>query len=374
MREAPDQFLIFGPMSRVRHPDRGLWARASRVSMCDDVTMASTRIARPLDRASTAPQWWRGIVGITLMLIALALYMMRAGFGELPPWVIPLLVFGGGITLVWSPLDSAVADDARRPDVAGLFSRDAWIRLLLGVGAMGWAGWWFARWQFTESATTRAFVVPSVLAVALVVVFAPWWLRLIRQVTVEREQRVREFERAEIAAHLHDSVLQTLTLIRAKAHDPEAVMRLARAQERDLRTYLYQGKRSAEESIATALDEVASEIEVLDSVTVDLVTVGDGPTTTPMRAAVQATREALHNAARHGRQPISVYAELSHHVLEVFVRDSGPGFDPDEVDPDRLGITNSIVGRVKRHGGEAVLTTAPGRATEVHITVPREEP
>ncbi len=349
-------------------------AGASVRRMCDDVTMASTRIARPLDRASTAPQWWRGIVGLALVLIAVALYLVRAGFEELPPWIIPLLVFGVGLTLVWSPLDSAVADDARRPDVAGLFSRDAWVRFLLGVAGVGWAGWWLATWEFTRSATTRAIVVPAVLTVALVLVFAPWWLRLIRQVSVERQQRVREFERAEIAAHLHDSVLQTLTLIRAKADDPEAVMRLARAQERDLRSYLYQGRRSAEESIATALDEVVSEIEVLNSVAVDLVTVGDGPTTTPMRAAVQAAREALHNAARHGRQPISIYAELSHHVLEVFVRDSGPGFDVDGVAPDRLGIAHSIVGRVARHGGKAVVSSAPGSVTEVHITVPREEP
>src|SRR5690606_20290011 len=145
-------------------------------SVCDDVPMATTRIARPLDRASTAPQWWRGIVGLTLVLIAIALYLVRAGFEELPAWVIPVLVFSVGLTLVWSPLGSAVADDARRPDVAGRFSRDAWVRLWRGIGAVSWSGWWFATWEFTRSATTRAVVVPLVLTLAVVLVFAPWWL------------------------------------------------------------------------------------------------------------------------------------------------------------------------------------------------------
>lgn len=336
--------------------------------------MATTRIARPLERPSNAPQWWRGIIGLALLGIAGMLYAARSGVDSLPEWIVPLLVFAVGIVLVWSPLDSAVADDARRPDVAGLFARDAWVRVVLGVAAVGGAGWWFAGWEFTKNVTARAIVVPLVILAAVLLVFAPWWLRLIRQVSVERERRAREFERAEIAAHLHDSVLQTLTLIRAKAHDPEAVARLARAQERDLRAYLYQGKRTAAESVAAALAEVVSEVEDAHAIAVDFVTVGDAPTTTPMRAALQAAREALTNAARHGHGPISVYAELGAQNFQVFIRDGGPGFDPDAVPADRMGIANSIIGRVKRHGGSASVSSAPGSATEVHIVVPREEP
>jgi signal transduction histidine kinase len=336
--------------------------------------MAVTRIARPLERPSNAPQWWRGIIGFALIGIAVALYAMRSGVESLPQWLVPLLVFAVGIVLVWSPLDSAVADDARKPDLTGLFGKDAWLRLMLGVAAVGWSLWWFAAWKFTESGTTRAIVVPLVVLGAAVLVFAPWWLRLIRQVSVERERRAREFERAEIAAHLHDSVLQTLTLIRAKANDPEAVGRLARALERDLRTYLYGGKRSAEESVATGLADVVSEVEDAHGVAIDLVTVGDDATTVPMRAALQACREAVQNAARHARAPISVYAELGAHAFEIFVRDGGPGFDPERVPSDRLGIANSIIGRVTRHGGQATVSSAVGAATEVHIIVPREEP
>ena len=335
--------------------------------------MATTRIARPLERQSRAPQWWRGIVGLALLGIAFVLFAARSGLEELPVWLVPALVFAVGLVLVWSPLDSAVASDARRPDVAELFSGDAWLRLLLGLVAVAWSLWWFATWKFTEDAPTRTGVVSVVLLTSALLVFAPWWLRLIRQVTVERERRVREFERAEMAAHLHDSVLQTLTLIRAKADDPDAVTRLARAQERDLRTYLYQGKRSPQESIATALEEVVGEIEDLDSVAIELVTVGDGPSTAPMRAGVQAAREALHNAARHGAQPITVYAELTPSTFTIFVRDAGPGFDLGKIGSDRLGIAESIVGRVRRHGGTASVTTAPGAATEVQIVVPREE-
>src|SRR5690606_23407912 len=120
----------------------------------------------------------------------------------------------------------------------------------------GGALWWFAAWRFTENSWVRGIVVPIVLVLGAALIFAPWWMRLIRQVNVERLQRIREFERAEIAAHLHDSVLQTLTLIRANADDADAVSRLARAQERDLRSYLYQDRRNAEESVVTSLESL----------------------------------------------------------------------------------------------------------------------
>jgi len=208
---------------------------------------------------------------------------------------------------------------------------------------------------------------------AVVLVPAPWWTRLIRQLAVEREQRVREFERAEIAAHLHDSVMQTLTLIRAKANEPDTVARLARAQERDLRAYLYQDRRSEADSVATALLAAMSEVEDTHGVAIDVVSVGDAPTTIPMRAAVRAAREAATNAARHGMEPISVYAELTEDSYEIFVRDSGPGFDPRVVDQDRAGIRNSIIGRAARHGGTAVISSAPQSRTEVAITMPRKD-
>ncbi|WP_062293773.1 sensor histidine kinase [Demequina phytophila] len=337
------------------------------------MTAPATRLARPLERRSPAVQWWRATVGLVLLGIAAALLVKKYEWAHLAWWLMPLLLFVVAVVLVWSPLENAVQLDARRPDVGGLFSRDAWLRAVAGVAlALGALGW-FAMGTGGWNPVVRAVVVPIVVITALALVLAPWWLRLLRQVGVERERRVREFERAEIAAHLHDSVLQTLTLIRAKADDPAAVSRLARAQERDLRAYLYQDRRTTDESVATALATVVAEVEDAHAVEVEVVTVGDAPTTPGLAAAVRAVREAVLNAARHARGPYSVYAEVTAAGLEVFIRDGGPGFDLAAVPAGRLGIRDSIIGRVARHGGTAEVASAPGGRTEVAITMPREE-
>ncbi len=347
--------------------------RASGV-VCDDKAVTeSVRVARPLRREANASTWWRALVGGMMIALALALLARRLGMDEVSAWALPAIVFIIALILVWSPLDSAVQGDARRPDVLSLFSRDAWARVVVGVLLAIGSVIWFAQWDFHGHPLTRAIVVPVVAVAAFVLVPAPWWTRLIRQVAVEREQRVREFERAEIAAHLHDSVMQTLTLIRAKANEPDTVARLARAQERDLRAYLYQDRRSEADSVATALAAAMSDVEDTHGVAIEVVCVGDAPTTDALRAAVKAAREAATNAARHGMEPISVYAELTDEAYEVFVRDSGPGFDPRAVDKDRAGIRNSIIGRAARHGGTAVISSAPQSRTEVAITMPRRD-
>jgi len=342
--------------------------------VCDDSGVShSTRIARPLRREAQPASWWRALLGLLMLTFALGLVARRYGMDQLAPWALPAIVFIAALVLVWSPLDGAVQSDPRRPDVVSLFSRDAWARVVVGVGLAVAAVAWLAQWDFGNRPLLRAILVPVATVGAAALVLAPWWMRLIRQVSVEREQRVREFERAEIAAHLHDSVLQTLTLIRAKSQEPETVARLARAQERDLRAYLYQDRRSEADSVATALTTAMSEVEDAHGVAIELVHVGDAPTSDALRAVVRAAREAVTNAARHGNEPISVYAELTADAYDVFVRDSGPGFDPAAVDPDRAGIRHSIVGRVERHGGTAAVASAPGSRTEVSITMPRKE-
>ena len=308
-----------------------------------------------------------------MLATAIVLALAKGDDLAIPPWLIPVIIYIAALVLVWSPLDAVVSADARRPDVVSLVSRDAWLRISVGIFAAGFAVWLFATSDFTDSPVVRAWVTVAVAIVATALLLSPWWLRLIRQVTVERERRVREFERAEIAAHLHDSVLQTLTLIRANAGDPEKVSRLARAQERDLRAYLYQERRSPSESVAAALSSAMNEVEDSFGVQIEVVAVGDAPTTSPLAAAVSAAKEAATNSARHGVGPIAVYAEITVAGYEVFVRDAGPGFDPESVPDDRLGIRNSIIGRVRRAGGDAVLRSAPGESTEVTITVPREE-
>ncbi|WP_084038377.1 sensor histidine kinase [Demequina sp. NBRC 110053] len=327
-------------------------------------------IARPLERRRSAPVIWQVLVGAALLTVAGALAVDRWGTEELAPWVIPLVIYLAGLGLVWSPLDGAFGQDARRLDVAGIFRRDAWLRLLVGLALGVGALWWFAAWDYTETMVVRAIVTPIVVAVGAALLLAPWWLRLIRQVGIEREERIREYERADIAAHLHDSVLQTLTLIRARADDPDAVARLARAQERDLRSYLYQDRPSVEESVAQALKDAVAEVEDTHGVAIEVVCVGDAPTDERLWAAVHASREAVANAARHAEGPISVYAEVAGSTYEVFVRDGGPGFDPGAVPSDRLGIRHSIMGRVERHGGSAELRSSPGSRTEVTIQMP----
>ena len=333
--------------------------------------MATTRIARPLERPSRAPQWWRGIVGLALLAIAFVLFSARSGIDALPQWLAPALVFAVGLVLVWSPLDSAVASDARRPDVTELFAGDARLRLIVGSVAVGWSVWWFASWQFTDDASTRAVVVPLALVAGALLLFAPWWLRLLRQVTVERERRVREYERAEMAAHLHDSVLQTLAMIQRQADDPKAVQQLARRQERELRNWLY-GDELPEATLKAALASAAAEVEDERGVPVELVTVGDCDTSESIQALVRAAREAMVNAAKHsGADKIDVYAEVDEDYVEVFVRDRGNGFDADTVAEDRMGVKGSIVDRMARHGGTATIRSAPGDGTEVRLEIKR---
>lgn len=332
---------------------------------------AGRPVATPLARRQGVPPTWKVLGGLALLTMAGVLAVDRWGTEELAPWIVPLIVYLVGLGVVWSPLDGAFGEDARRLNVAGIFRRDAWLRLLVGLLLGISALWWFAMWDFTDNGVARAIVTPLVVAAGGALLLAPWWLRLLRQVAIERDERIREHERAEIAAHLHDSVLQTLTLIRARANDPDSVSRLARAQERDLRSYLYQERPSVEESVASAIKVAVAEVEDAHGVAIETVCVGDAPTDEWLGAAVQAAREAITNAARHGTAPISVYAEITPEAYEVFVRDGGPGFDPDELPEDRLGIRQSIMGRVARHGGSAEVRSAPGDKTEVMIVMPR---
>jgi signal transduction histidine kinase len=214
-----------------------------------------------------------------------------------------------------------------------------------------------------------------VILIGLALILAPWWLRLVRSLAAERTERVRSQERAEMAAHLHDSVLQTLTLIQRQAQDPQAVAALARSQERELRAWL-QGKRTStdELTLGGALEAAAAEVEDTHGVTIEAVVVGDSPLDERAEAIAGAAREAMLNAAKFaGDAPISLYAELGGDRLHVFVRDRGAGFDPAAVPADRHGLRESIVGRMERSGGRA-LVHVNGSGTEIELELAREEP
>ncbi|HMO11766.1 MAG TPA: ATP-binding protein [Actinotalea sp.] len=191
-----------------------------------------------------------------------------------------------------------------------------------------------------------------------------------RALSEERLARARESERADIAAHLHDSVLQTLALIRARAGDADEVSKLARAQERELRSWLYEDRPSPGTSLATQLREVVGEVEDAHSVPVEVVIVGDATPDEGSDVLLRATREALANAVRHGKPPVSLYLEIGPDAVEVYVKDRGDGFELDAVPHDRFGVRESIIGRMRRHGGSAQVRTRAG-GTEVELRLPR---
>ena len=241
------------------------------------------------------------------------------------------------------------------------------VLVLVGVGSL-----------FATSGSFDAFgqvaVTMVVTAAGVALLLGPWIVRLARQLGVERRERIRSEERAEVAAHLHDSVLQTLTLIQRTAGSPHETVSLARRQERELRAWLYGERNPTATTVAAALDAVVTEVEGLHEVTVEAVTVGDGELDERRAALVAAVREAVVNAARHsGGTEVAVYVECGPDATTAYVRDRGAGFDPAAVPPDRRGITDSIVGRTERHGGHAEVRTERGRGTEVVLRVPAGE-
>lgn len=208
----------------------------------------------------------------------------------------------------------------------------------------------------------------TVLAIALVGMW-PAASRMVKELDRAREERAAETARADIAAHLHDSVLQTLTLIRNSASDPATVTRLARVQERQLRSWLYGGE-AEQTSLSESLRTMVGEVEDLYGVEVEYIAVGDAEADEHSAALLAAGREALVNAVRHGTPPVTFYAEFGKDRTELFIRDHGTGFEIDDIPEDRHGVKDSILGRVRRHGGTATIKRRdPG--IEVQISLPR---
>jgi signal transduction histidine kinase/phage shock protein PspC (stress-responsive transcriptional regulator) len=292
----------------------------------------------------------------------------------------PAVIGAAGVAVLWRQ-----ADEAQRERWMDTTARINPLRAIVGHG--GWAAWLrivaglfllvTAIVLFSLRSGSIEVALNVGLAAALGILglgfmVGPWLVRLSSDLSEEREARVRSEERADVAAHLHDSVLQTLALIQRSSHDPSTVSRLARAQERDLRSWLFEDAGGAATTLATALREAAASVEDSHGVHVEVVCVGDVELGEKDRPLVLAAREAMSNAARHsGAGVVDVYAEVTPGGAEVFVRDRGEGFDPAAVAEDRQGIRSSIVGRMERHGGRATIRTAPGEGTEVRLVLPR---
>lgn len=341
-----------------------------------------TTIARRIEHkgSSRVTVLWN----ITVVL-ALLLALSRLNLYFLSPYLWSLLLSGAGLVAVWSGTSAderahleAVVQSA---PVLGAASAKGWravtlrvvpatVLMIVGVELVSRVG------GFLNDAVPAVIGV-MVLILGLLILLAPWWLQNVRDLATERRQRIRGEERAALVAHVHDSVLQTLTLIERAADRPQDVVRLARAQERALRAWLFApdliGVATADDgSFTQQLHRVQHDIEDQYGVTVELVVVGDCDNDQGVADLLAATREAATNAATwSGADRISLYGEVEDGRLSVFVRDTGRGFDPALVSPDRQGITHSIVERMALHGGAATVRSAPGGGTEVALTLPR---
>jgi len=338
-----------------------------------------TLLARSIGRRES----WMVASGLVLLMLALLLLLRALGLwvGDAVVW--PLVLATGGGALIWRQSQGAAVvepppREAARPGAAATRPRRGLrvARPSPGIVALGAAlvvgaalvFLWLNGALVPDRDVTLAVLV---VVTALTLILAPWWLRLARGLTEERAERIRTQERAELAAHLHDSVLQTLALMQKRAADPREVAALARRQERELRTWLNAGSRRADgASLSSALEAAVAEVEDAHGVPVELVAVGDRALDERVEALVAAAREAVLNAVKFAPESaISVYAEVQGDRVEVFVRDRGPGFDVAAVPPDRRGLRESVLGRMERHGGRAAIHTRPGEGTEVELVL-----
>jgi len=289
----------------------------------------------------------------------------------------PMVLGICGLALVWRPIAAA-----ERPSGHGRASLGSQLRgalrvdaprLGLGVLLVSFASAGLLHLVGVQRNLGGAIGVVAIIAAILGLLTVPWFVRMGRSLSFERSARIREQERAEVAAHLHDSVLQTLALIQKRAGDPREVAGLARRQERELRSWLLERPDPGEgSSVAAALERAAAEVEELHRVPIEVVTVGDGPLNGGLEAVVQAAREAMTNAAKFaGSERVDLYAEVEPDRVEVFVRDRGVGFDPHAIPADRRGVRDSIIARMERHHGRATVHSRPGEGTEVELVMER---
>lgn len=294
------------------------------------------------------------LAGFVLLTIGLLL----VGTGADSQLIIPLLLGLAGIALAWMNLS---------PNGTQLLSMLGGIALIF----MGWAiyvsnvtyvGW--------GTSPRRIMLSGFIMIACIVLAVMPWANAMLQRLSREQALKEREEERADMTAHLHDGVLQTLALIQLHSEDPSTVFTLARGQERELREWLYQERSTSDRSVSAGLKQIAAEVEDEHGKPIEVVTVGDAHPSAQTDALLDATRQALVNAVTHGSEPVSLYCEATDTTVEVFVRDHGEGFDIDAIPPDRLGIRESIIGRIKRRGGTVEIVSRAGWGTEVRMHMP----
>jgi signal transduction histidine kinase len=322
---------------------------------------------------------WGMLVALVAFGSGLLWLVQSSGFGISQQLFWPVAFACAGAALVWRQADTEQqkkwrAEAGGKVWLAPFVARGGWpalVRVIVGLSLVG-AAFGIVLAQEGHIDQLPELMAMTTLALAgLAVVMAPWLHRSRTALNQARSDKVRADARADMAAHLHDSVLQTLAMIQRQADDPKVVQQLARRQERELRTWLY-GEELPETTLKAALTTVAAEVEDERGVPVEVVVVGDCETSDAVQALVRAAREAMVNAAKHsGADQIDVYAEVDDEHIEVFVRDRGSGFDLDTVGDDRMGVKGSILDRMERHGGKAGVRSSPGEGTEVRLEIMR---
>ncbi|WP_420897337.1 PspC domain-containing protein [Bifidobacterium goeldii] len=294
-----------------------------------------------------------------IIMLALAVLLAVTNGQEL---FIPLVTMLAGLVLAWSRFD---APSGKLPTMLGgvglLFV--GYVIFVLNSTFPGWG-----------ASPRRIIFGGGLLLVAVLLAIVPWVSALVRSLSIERALKEREEERADMTAHLHDGVLQTLALIQLHSDDPQTVFSLARQQERELREWLYQERTTSDRSVSAGIKDIAARVEDEHGKPIEVVTVGDARPSAQTDALLDATGQALINAVTHGGEPISVYCEASDTQVEVFVRDHGEGFDVEHIPEGRLGIRESIIGRIRRRGGTVEIVSRPGWGTEVRMHMPIATP
>ncbi|BAU85538.1 two-component system sensor kinase [Streptomyces laurentii] len=319
---------------------------------------------------------------LALIVLGIGVFTLVSSFDvnkEAGRYIWPTVLIGLGVVLVWRQADNARRASWTDPDRRRRAFQLA--RGLVGVALVGTGLTVFVVLRGSVAQLGTAVTAGVAVLTGIILLAGPWLVRMSQDLSEERTLRIRAQERAEVAAHVHDSVLHTLTLIQRNADDAGEVRRLARAQERELRNWLYRpegtGKEQDEEpsTLAEAVKRSAAEVEDKHGVPLEVVVVGDCPLDEKLAAQMQAAREAMVNAAKYGGEggPVQVYAEVEGRTVFVSVKDRGPGFDLDEVPGDRMGVRESIIGRMQRNGGSARLRSVPGGGTEVELEMERAD-
>jgi signal transduction histidine kinase len=327
------------------------------------VAQPGTPEAEAPARVGWRPRSRRELIGLVVLAIVATVLL-----GQLVQWgtsdlILPLVLVAVGLGVIWRQLDtgSSLNLPGGRWALAGgaALAAGGVVLLLATTGQL--------------TAARNGFTATLVILTGVVLATAPAWRRLLDSRADERSARVRSEERAAVAAHLHDSVLQTLALIQRHADDQQAVSRLARSQERELRAWLYDPAVVREGGTwAGLVAGMVADVESDHALIVDPVVVGDAPVDDALAALGAATREALVNAAKHsGATTADLYTEVTTERVSVFVRDRGAGFDVAAVPPDRRGLRDSVTGRLARWGGTAEIRSAQGEGTEVELSLPQ---